>query len=100
MFFLVSASDKKKFFITETLFGRDFIKLSDKKRKDFALDIDTMDSEDLQNVLSSLSYFDDNSEWGTPLTLGIKDKKVAKDLGGYTNETTTIDNIFKELGLK
>lgn len=66
----------------------------------YVLEIDTMDSEDLQNVLSSLSYFDDNSEWGTPLTLGIKNKKVAKDLGGYTNETTTIDNIFKELGLK
>lgn len=66
----------------------------------YFLEIDTMDSEDLQTVFSSLSYFNENSDWGTPLTLGIKDKEVVTELNGYTNEKESIENLFTELGLK
>lgn len=66
----------------------------------YFLEIDTMDNNDMQDVISSLSYFDDNDSWGTPLTLAIKDKKVVTQISGYTNDTTTIDNLFKEIGLK
>ena len=66
----------------------------------YFLEIDTMDSGDVQDILSSLSYFDDNSDWGTPLTLAIKDKKVVTEISGYTNQTTDLDNVFKEIGLK
>lgn len=66
----------------------------------YILEIDTMDQEDVQKILSSLSYFDDNSEWGTPLTLAIKDKEVVTELSGYTSDTVQIENLYKELGLK
>ena len=66
----------------------------------YFLEIDTMDSDDLQSVFSSLSYFSDNSDWGTPLTLGIKDKEVVTELSGYTDDTSSIENLFTELGLK
>lgn len=66
----------------------------------YVLEIDTMESDDVQDIISSLSYFDDNDSWGTPLTLAIKDKKVVKDISGYTNKTEDLDNIYKEIGLK
>ena len=66
----------------------------------YILEIDTMDSDDVNNILSSLSYFEENTGWGTPLTLAIKDKKVLTELSGYTDDTTSIENLYKELGLK
>ena len=66
----------------------------------YFLEIDTMDSNDVQDILSSLSYFDDNSSWGTPLTLAIQNKEVVKDISGYTDQTSDLDNLFKEIGLK
>lgn len=66
----------------------------------YFLEIDTMDDEDVQTVFSSLSYFDENSDWGTPLTLAIKDKKVVDTLSGYTDDTSALDKLFKELELK
>lgn len=66
----------------------------------YILEIDTMDNTDVQDILSSLSYFDDNDSWGTPLTLAIKDKKVATEISGYTNQTNDLDKVFKEIGLK
>lgn len=50
--------------------------------------------------MSSLSYFNDNSDWGTPLTLAIKDKKVVAELSGYTDDTSKLDEFFKTAGLK
>ena len=66
----------------------------------YFLEVDTMDQSDYQKVSNSLSYFSENQSWGTPLTLAIKDKKVVTQLEGYTEDTTQIDNLFKELGLK
>ena len=66
----------------------------------YILEIDTMDSDDVNNILSSLSYFEENTGWGTPLTLAIKDKKVITELSGYTDDTTSIENLYKELELK
>ena len=59
-----------------------------------------MDQTDAQNIFSTLTYFSENSGWGTPLTLAIKDKEVVTELSGYTDDTTSIDNLFKEIGLK
>ena len=66
----------------------------------YFLEIDTMDQTDAQNIFSTLTYFSENSGWGTPLTLAIKDKEVVTELSGYTDDTTSIDNLFKEIGLK
>lgn len=66
----------------------------------YYLEIDTMDSEDSNKVFNSLSYFEENTDWGTPLTLAIKDKKVVTELSGYTSDTNTIDGLFEEIGLK
>ncbi len=66
----------------------------------YVLEIDTMDSKDVQDILSSLSYFDDNDSWGTPLTLAIKDKKVVTEISGYTNKNEDLDKVFEEIGLK
>ena len=60
----------------------------------YILEIDTMDSDDVNNILSSLSYFEENTGWGTPLTLAIKDKKVITELSGYTDDTTSIENLY------
>ena len=66
----------------------------------YFLETDTMDQTDAQNIFSTLTYFSENSGWGTPLTLAIKDKEVVTELSGYTDDTTSIDNLFKEIGLK
>lgn len=66
----------------------------------YFLEIDTMDSDDLQSVFSSLTYFDENDSWGTPLTLAIQDQEVVTELSGYTSDTSSIDSIFTEIGLK
>lgn len=56
--------------------------------------------EEANDLLSSLSYFDDNSDWGTPLTLGIDNKEVVANISGYTDDTETIDNFMEQAGIK
>ncbi len=67
----------------------------------YIAEIDTWESDDITALQDSLKdYFDENKSWGTPTTLGIKDKKVVSSLSGYTDDTDEIDNFFSELGLK
>ena len=67
----------------------------------YFLEVDTMNQNDVQKVFNSLSYFSENADdWGTPLTLAVKNKKVVTQINGYTNDTTTLDALFKEIGLK
>lgn len=66
----------------------------------YFLEIDTIDSEDASAFTSSLTYFEDNTDWGTPLTLAIKDKKVVSELSGYTDDESSLDSFFEEAGLK
>lgn len=66
----------------------------------YYLELDTMDQKDAQDFMNSLSYFSENTDWGTPLTLAIKNKQVVTELNGYTDDTATIDNLFKKVGLK
>ena len=66
----------------------------------YFLEIDTMDNGYSNKVFSSLSYFEENTDWGTPLTLAIKDKEVITEISGYTNDTSVIDSLFEEVGLK
>lgn len=56
--------------------------------------------EDANKLLSSLSYFDENQDWGTPLSLGIDNKEVVSTLSGYTDDTTEIDNFMEQAGIK
>ena len=56
--------------------------------------------DDANSLLSSLSYFDDNQDWGTPLTLGIDNKEVVASIGGYTDDTEEIDNFMEQTGIK
>lgn len=56
-----------------------------------------MGEDDTKKVISSLSYFDDNDSWGTPLTLAIKDKVVVNDLVGFTDKQSDIDVFFKSI---
>lgn len=66
----------------------------------YIIEIDEMSDSDREALLGSLSYFKDNDNWGTPLTLGIENKKVVTEISGYTDNTDTIDTFFKKLGLK
>ncbi len=66
----------------------------------YYLEIDTMDSQDSQAAISSLSYFEENPEWGTPTTLAVKDKKAIANIGGYVDSDEKLDAFFKEAGLK
>lgn len=66
----------------------------------YVMEIDQLSDSDRSALLSSLSYFDNNEGWGTPLTLGIKNKEVLADLSGYTDDESSLDSFFDKLGLK
>ncbi len=66
----------------------------------YYIDIDTLSEEDSTALLSSVTYFEENSDWGTPTTLAIKDKKVLSSISGYVSETSRLDTFFKEAKLK
>ena len=63
----------------------------------YILELDSIGEEDFKKALSSLSYFEDNNAWGTPLTLAIKDKVVVNDLVGFTDKQSDIDDFFKSI---
>ncbi len=66
----------------------------------YKIEINELSESDRNALTSSLSYFDDNDSWGTPLTLGIKNKKVVANISGYTEDEGTISKFFEDLGLK
>jgi len=66
----------------------------------YVIEIDQLSDDDRNALLSSLSYFDNNQNWGTPLTLGIKDKEVVADLSGYTEDEGSLEDFFGKLGIK
>lgn len=66
----------------------------------YYMDIDTLEDSESQKFMSSLSYFKENSDWGTPLTLGIKGDKVLSVLNGYTDETSKLDEFFTKAEIK
>ncbi len=66
----------------------------------YYLDIDTLNEDDSNELFSSVSYFSENSGWGTPTMLAIKDKKVISSLEGYTDDTSELDNFFETAKLK
>ncbi len=66
----------------------------------YIIEIDQLSDDERNALLSSLSYFKDNESWGTPLTLGIKNKEVVSEISGYTDDEGNLDNFFKGLGLK
>lgn len=66
----------------------------------YVIEIDQLSDEERSALLSSLSYFDDNDSWGTPLTLGIEKKEVVSNVSGYTDDEDVLDDFFEEVGLK
>ena len=66
----------------------------------YFIEVNTLSDEERQGLLGSLSYFDDNENWGTPLTLGIKNKEVVANISGFTEDEEEIDSFFEEIGLK
>ena len=66
----------------------------------YVLEVNMLEGNEKTGFLSSLDYFNDNNNWGTPLTLGIRNGKVIDYIGGFTEDESVIDNFFKEIGLK
>ena len=66
----------------------------------YFIEINELSEEESNALQASLSYFKDNDSWGTPLTLGIKNKEVITEINGYTDDDDEVDQFFKKLGLK
>jgi len=66
----------------------------------YVLEIDELSDDDRSALLSSLSYFENNESWGTPLTLGIKNKEVVSELSGYTDDENNLNQFFEKLEQK
>lgn len=65
----------------------------------YVINVDTLESSDLEKLTSSLKYFEQNESWGTPLTLGIKNKEVVGELSGYTDQTDSIKDVYVKAGI-
>ena len=72
----------------------------DKDLPVYVIEIDQLSDNDRSELLSSLSNFDGNYSWGTPLTLGIKNKEVISDLSGFTEDEGALDDFFEKLDIK
>lgn len=66
----------------------------------YVIQIDTLSDADRTALTGSLSYFNENDSWGTPLTLAIKDKEVVSEISGYTDDASALDELYKKLDLK
>lgn len=66
----------------------------------YVIEIDQLTDDERNGLMSSLSYFDENNQWGTPLTLGINKKEVVSDLSGYTEDESALDDFFEKLDIK
>lgn len=65
----------------------------------YVINVDELSEDEFTEFTGSLSYFAENEQWGTPLTLAIKDKKVVAKLNGEV-DATAIDSFVKEAGIK
>lgn len=65
----------------------------------YVINVDKLEQNDFSDLTSSVSYFSENEDWGTPLTLAIKDKKVISSISGEADESA-IESFMKEAGLK
>lgn len=66
----------------------------------YVVNIDTLSDEERTNLTNSFSsYFETNSEWGTPLTLAVKNKEVVGDLSGYTDDKDSIKEVYTKAGI-
>lgn len=66
----------------------------------YVIQIDTLSDADRTALTSSLTYFNENDSWGTPLTLAIKNKEVVSEISGYTEDASNLDELYTQLGLK
>lgn len=61
----------------------------------YVINIDTFSDSEREGLTNAFSsYFETNSEWGTPLTLAVKDKNVVGDLSGYTDNKDAIKEVY------
>nr|MBP3258556.1 hypothetical protein [Bacilli bacterium] len=54
--------------------------------------------EEYDEFMSSLKWFEDNTDWGTPTTLIVKNKEVRNYLSGYREKDEVI-SYYKENGI-
>ena len=72
--------------------------VADKNIKINYLNITNLSDEERQKFTSKLDYFNDNTKWGTPLTLIIKDGKVIDSANGLLDYDGYVD-LFSRNGL-
>lgn len=65
----------------------------------YVIEVNLLSDEERDALLGSLSYFDENESWGTPLTLGIKNKEVIAELSGDVEDETEVTDFFKKAEL-
>lgn len=63
----------------------------------YFIEVNELEQEEMSALQSSLSYFDNNESWGTPLTLGIKNKEVIAEMSGEVSDEGQIADFFDKL---
>lgn len=61
------------------------------------LDILTLTDAEIEQLLNSLTYFSENENWGTPLTLILENKQAVDSLGGLASKENTLQ-FYQENG--
>lgn len=65
----------------------------------YVMNVDELSQDEFSKFSSSLDYFKENEQWGTPLTLAIKNKAVIAEVSGNV-EKESIDLFMEEAGIK
>lgn len=73
--------------------------LGDNNTNAYLINIDKLSQEEASSLTSSFAYFETNTNWGTPLSLAIKNKEVIGDVSGYTDDTEVIKDMYVKAGI-
>ena len=71
----------------------------DNKVNAYVINVDQLSEEQLSGFTSSFEYFATNTNWGTPLSLAVKNKEVVGELSGFTEDTEAIKDLFTKAGI-
>lgn len=56
----------------------------------YYLDITKLTNSEYNQLINNVDFFEENTSWGTPTTLIVKDSSTIDYLAGYTNSDTTL----------
>lgn len=65
----------------------------------YVIEVDQLSSDERTELLGTLSYFDENENWGTPITFGVKNKEITAELSGDNENDDEVTDFFKQAGL-